>query len=30
MEEFKMNLLDDNDEVIRPQEIENEEVVEHL
>jgi len=28
MEEFKMNLLDDNDEVIQPQEIENEEVVE--
>ncbi len=28
MEEFKMNLLDDNDEVIQPQQIENEEVVE--
>ncbi len=28
MEEFKMNLLDDNDEVIQPQETENEEVVE--
>ena len=30
MEEFKMNLLDDNDEVIQPQEIENEEVMESM